>query len=135
MSFKQICDTIFRLYLYADTAKMVHYSTPSNHGHELADEIRNAVMKFADEIAEQIFGFYGKPKYSDMTVKLDVVEEEDLNRLCQHVVDTVEPLRQELLKNDKLSGTVSLIDDFKGEMGKMAFLGTFDRISTYKLKK
>lgn len=135
MNFKQICETIFRLYLYADVAKMIHYSTDSNHCHELSDELRDCIIKFADEFAEQTFGYYGKPRFSDLTVKVDVTEEEDPNKLCQHCVDIITPIRTEFAKNDKLSGIVSLIDDFTGEMGKMAFLGTFDKISNYKLTK
>ncbi|MCD8208374.1 MAG: hypothetical protein LUD72_10590 [Bacteroidales bacterium] len=133
MNLKTICTTIFRLYLLADVAKMYHYSTDSNHGHELADQIRDSIMKFADELAEQSFGYFRKPSFGDMTVKHDVNETNDLATLCQNAVDTVEPLREEYLKNEKLSGMVSLIDDFKGEMGKMAFLGTFDKVTNKKL--
>lgn len=134
MSFKQICDTIFRLYLYALSTKKIHYSTDSNHGHELADKLYDTIFEFADELAEQTFGYYGKPSLSDMTLKLDIVEEDDLNKICQRAIDTVAPLRTEFNKNDKLSGAVSLIDDFKGKLTKTAFLGTFDKLSNIKIK-
>jgi hypothetical protein len=47
----------------------------------------------------------------------------------------VEIVRSECLKNDKLSGIVSLIDGFKETMSKLVFLGTFDKVSNIKLSK
>lgn len=126
---KNIYDTIFRLYLYADTCKIIHYTTDKNHGHELADEIRDEIIKFADAFAEQFFGFHGKPIKSELTIKLDVKEEDSLSAICQDVLDVVAPLYSEFKKNDKLSGLVSLIDDFKGTMNKRKFLATFDHLS------
>ena len=49
--------------------------------------------------------------------------------------DTVEIVRREANKNDKLSGIVSLIDSFKEKMSKLVFLGTFDKVSSIKLGK
>ena len=135
MDFKTICDSIFRLYLCADMCKMIHYSTGSNHEHELSDNIRNVIIDFTDDIAESTFGFYGKPKFSDMSVKLDIQSTNDLGKLCQHVVNVVEPIRKAFLKNEKLSGVVSLIDDFKKEMSKSVFLATFDKVSNYTMSK
>lgn len=126
---KNVYDAIFRLYLYADTCKIIHYTTDKNHGHELADEIRNEIIEFVDEFAEQFFGYYGKPRKSELTVKLDVKEEDNLDSICQDVIDVVEPLRNEFNKNNKLSNLVSLIDDFKGSMNKCKFLSTFDHLS------
>lgn len=126
---KNIYDAIFRLYLYADTCKIIHYTTDKNHTHELADEIRDEILEFVDEFAEQFFGYYGKPRKSELTVKLDVKEEDRLDAICQDVLNVVEPLRDEFNKNDKLSNLVSLIDDFKGSMNKCKFLATFDYLS------
>ena len=126
---KNIYDAIFRLYLYADTCKIIHYTTDKNHGHELADEIRNNILEFVDELAEQFFGYNGKPSKSELTIKLDVKEEDRLDAICQDVLNVVEPLRNEFNKNDKLSNLVSLIDDFKGSMNKCKFLATFDHLS------
>lgn len=126
---KNIYDAIFRLYLYADTCKIIHYTTDKNHGHELADEIRNSILDFVDDFAEQFFGYHGKPNKSELTVKLDVKEEDKLDSICQDVIDIVEPLRTEFNKNPKLSNLVSLIDDFKGSMHKCKFLSTFDHLS------
>ncbi len=134
MTIKQICDVIFRLYLYADSTKMIHYSTDKNHTHELADQVRDTILDFVDDLAEQTFGYYGKPKYNDMSLKLDIMYEDDLVKICQHVVDVIEPIKKEFAKNEKLSGTVSLIDDFKGELSKLSFLGSFDKVSNYKIK-
>ena len=135
MEFKLICDSIFRLYLYADVCKMIHYSTRSNHEHELSDSIRDEIISFADELAEGFFGFFGKPKFGDMSIDVDIQKTNDLGKLCQLVVNVVEPIRTQSLKNDKLSGIVSIIDDFKQTMSKNAFLATFDKVSNYTMKK
>lgn len=135
MTITDICNTIFRLYLYADNAKMIHYSIDTNHGHELADEIRDNILEFVDSLAEQTFGYYGKPSFRDMSLKHDITVEDDLSKLCQHCVDTVASMRSTFAKNDRLAGIVSLIDDFTGLMGQMVFKATFDKVSNYKLKK
>ncbi|GEM_PF-6601587 len=133
--YNTVCDIIFKLYLYSDTAKMIHYSIDSMHGHELADEVRNTIMDFADELAEQFFGYYGKPRFEQLSIKHDIKIEDDLGKLCQNCIDTVEVIRTEANKNDKLSGIVSLIDGFKEDMSKLVFLGTFDKVSNVKLGK
>ena len=135
MSFQETCDIIFKLYLYADNAKMIHYTIDSMHGHELADEVREAIIDFSDELAEQYFGYYGKPRFGQLSLKHDIKIEEDINKLCQNCLNTVEIVRSECLKNDKLSGIVSLIDGFKETMSKLVFLGTFDKVSNTKLGK
>lgn len=133
MSYQETCDIIFKLYLYADTAKMIHYSIDSMHGHELADEVRDTVIEFADELAEQYFGYYGKPRFSQLSIKHDIKIDEDINKLCQNCLDTVEIVRTECEKVPKLSGIVSLVDGFKEKMSKLVFLGTFDKVSNTKL--
>lgn len=135
MAIKEICDVIFKLYLYADNTKLIHYSTDSNHGHEMADKVRDAILDFVDDLAEQTFGYYGKPSFGDMTLKQDISVEKDLNKICQKCIDVLGVIYDEFKKNEKLSGIVSLMDDFKGEMGKMAFLGTFDKVSNYTINK
>lgn len=135
MSFQETCDIIFKLYLYADTAKMIHYTIDSMHGHELADDVRDCIIDFADELAEQYFGYYGRPRFTQLSIKHDIKIEEDINKLCQNCVDLVEPVRSECEKNSKLSGIVSLVDGFKEKMSKLVFLGTFDKVSNIKLNK
>ena len=134
-TYQTVCDTIFKLYLYSDTAKMIHYSIDSMHGHELADQVRDDIMEFADELAEQYFGYYGRPSFNQLSIKHDIKIDDDLNKLCQNAIDCVEFLREEFDKNSKLSGLVSLIDSFKEKLSKNAFLGTFDRVSKMKLEK
>lgn len=126
---KNVYDAIFRLYLYSDTCKIIHYTCEKNHTHELSDKIRNAIIDFADQFAEQLFGYNGKPNKSELTIKLDVKEEDNLDSICQDVMDIVEPLRAEFNKNPKTSDLVSLIDDFKGKMKQFKFLATFDHLS------
>ena len=133
--YKTVCDTIFKLYLYSDTAKMIHYSIDSMHGHELADDVRDTIIEFADELAEQFFGYYGRPSFNQLSIKHEIKVDDDLNKLCQNAIDTVEFLREEFNKKSKLSGLVSLIDGFKEKMSKNVFLGTFDKVSNIKLGK
>lgn len=135
MSFQETCDIIFKLYLYADTAKMIHYTIDSMHGHELADDVRDTIIDFADDLAEQYFGYYGKPRFSQLSINQEIKIDEDINKLCKNCVDTVEIIRTECEKNSKLSGIVSLIDSFKENMSKLVFLGTFDKVSNTKLGK
>lgn len=135
MSFQETCDIIFKLYLYADTAKMIHYTIDSMHGHELADDVRDTIIDFADDLAEQYFGYYGKPRFNQLSINQEIKIDEDINKLCKNCVDTVEIIRTECEKNSKLSGIVSLIDSFKENMSKLVFLGTFDKVSNTKLGK
>lgn len=135
MTIKEICDVIFKLYLYADNTKLIHYSTDSNHCHEMADKVRDTILEFVDDLAEQTFGYFGKPSFGDMTLKQDISVEKDINKICQRCIDTLSLIYIEFKKDERLSGIVSLMDDFKGEMGKMAFLGTFDKVSTYTINK
>ena len=135
MSYQETCDMIFKLYLYADTAKMIHYSIDSMHGHELADDVRDTIIEFADELAEQYFGYYGKPRFGQLSIQRDIKIEEDINKLCHNCLDMVEIVRTECNKNNKLSGIVSLVDSFKEKMSKLVFLGTFDKVSNIKLGK
>ena len=135
MNFQETCDIIFKLYLYADTAKMIHYTIDSMHGHELADDVRDTIIDFADDLAEQYLGYYGKPRFSQLSINQEIKIDEDINKLCKNCVDTVEIIRTECEKNNKLSGIVSLIDSFKENMSKLVFLGTFDKVSNTKLGK
>lgn len=124
-------DTVFRLYLYADATKMIHYTTDKNHEHELCDTIRDTILDFVDELAEQYYGYQGKPSYSSFTKlsDLDINETDDLAQLCKSASDLVDMLRSEAEKDSKLGNIVSLIDDYKGKMNKNLFLCTFDKIS------
>lgn len=135
MNFQEVCDIIFKLYLYSDGAKMVHYTIDTMHGHELADQVRDCIIEFADELAEQYFGYYGKPRFGQLSLKHDVTISDDLGKICQDCVDIVNPLRSDFDKTEKLSGLVSLIDSFKEKVSKLVFLGTFDKVSNIKLGK
>ena len=132
MQIKEICDVVMKLYLYADNTKMIHYSTTGHHYHELCDKIRDCILSFADEFAEETFGYYGKPSYSDFKLKQNIKESNDLDTLCNNVLETIAYYRTELNKDESVSGVVSLIDDFKGEIGKLKFLSTFDKVVNAK---
>ena len=107
MSFQETCDIIFKLYLYADTAKMIHYTIDSMHGHELADDVRDTIIDFTDELAEQYFGYYGKPRFGQLSINQEIKIDEDINKLCQNCVNTVEIVRTECEKNSNFEGNVS----------------------------
>lgn len=129
MQVKEICDAVTRLYLYADNTKFIHYSTPKNHMHKLCDEVRDEILKFVDELAESCFGFLGKPSYGDFSIKTDITTSDDLRNLCDSCMGVVAPIRTECEKDEKLSGVVSIIDDFYQYLGKAKFLCTFDKLS------
>lgn len=130
MELSQINDIIFKLYLYADATKMIHYTTNINQAHEVCDKIRNTILDFVDELAEQTYGYYGKPTYSSLTKlnKLEINETDNLGELCDRASEIVDLVRTEFNKNEKLSGIVSTIDDYKAQMLKNKFLCTFDKV-------
>ena len=101
MQVKEICDAVTRLYLYADNTKFIHYS----------------------------IGFLGKPSYGDFSIKTDITTSDDLRNLCDSCMGVVAPIRTECEKDEKLSGIVSIIDDFYQYLGKAKFLCTFDKLS------
>lgn len=129
-----VCETIFKLYLYADMTKMIHYTSDTMHQHELCDQVRDAINDYADGVAEQFFGYNGKPSFTDFSLKHEVNMTDDLGKLCGYVIILADMIRREADKEPKLSGIVSLTDDFKGELNKLVFLTKFDRISNYKTK-
>lgn len=131
---QEVCDIIMKLYMYADVTKMVHYSTDKNHAHELCDIIRDNILDFADDLAEQYFGYSGKPSFSDFSFEQSINKTKDLGQLCNIVSEMVDDFRSKCEDNPKLSNIVSLIDDFKGDMAKDAFLATFDKVSDYKME-
>lgn len=131
----KICDTIFILYLYADMCKMIHYTCGTNHEHELCDNVRDTIISFADDLAEQTFGYYGKPSFNDFTLDHKVNMTDDLGKLCGFAVDCVAYIYKEYEKDDKMSDIISLIDDYKGKMKKLAFLATFNKVSRFKFEK
>ena len=128
---RELISLVFRLYLYADLTKKIHYATEKSHIHKLCDEVRLSLTDFADNLAEQIFGFYGRPS-KDLFPKLsslDISDDLDLSGICMKTSEMVELLRQNVSSEPKLSGVVSLIDDFKGQMAKYMFLATFDNVA------
>lgn len=131
---KVAIDNIMKLYLYADVCKMIHYTTEKIHEHKLADDVRDSIMKFADELAEQTFGYSGKPKLSDFSLKHNLIVCTNISQLCQTVLKIVQDLRKEYEK-DNMYGVVSIIDDFIGELSQYVYLGQFDNISNDKINE
>lgn len=129
---EKICKTVFMLYLYADMTKMIHYSTDKNHIHELCDSVRDSIVDFTDELAEQSFGYYGKPSFNDMSLNHPVHLTNDIGELCKRVMESIEYIEKEYKEDKEQTNIISLIDDFKGSLRKSIFLSTFDRVSGYK---
>lgn len=126
MNTKKLCKAVFMLYKYAIMTKRVHYSTDSNHEHELADSIMDSIIDFADEIAESGFGHYGKPSIGDMSVKIKVDERDSLEDICKDVTDIATQLRDAFEDDNDVSvqSLVSIVDDFLGDIKKDMFLNT-----------
>lgn len=131
---KVITDNIMKLYLYADMCKMIHYSTNKMHEHQLADDVRNDILDFADELAEKCFGFGEKPKFSDFSLNHKIKTSKDISGLCNNVLKLVENLRPEFEK-DNMHGIVSIIDDFMGKLSQNIYLATFDKVSDEKVRR
>lgn len=133
MNRKNIALIVMKLYLYADMCKMIHYSTKKMHAHKQADAIRDIIMEFADSLAEQSFGFTGRPNFNDFSLRVSIKKTNDLSQLCQNVFDLVDSLRAEAEKNGRYSSIVSLIDDFKGDLANNTYLNFFDGVSQKSL--
>lgn len=128
---QKICDEIMKLYLYADMTKMIHYSTDTNHEHELCDEVRDGIVEFADTLAEQFFGTDGKPSFGDFSLKHEIRDAEHIGDLCEYVDDILTSLSNTFSNKNEYKGIISAIDDFKGDIAKYKFLATFDKLSKY----
>lgn len=130
MELKGICEIVQKLYIYADETKKIHYTTEKNHTHELCDDVRDVILDFVDEFAEQMFGIFGKPSMNDFVSfkQIDIEESSNLNKICENCINLLSLFHKENKSNEKLSGIISLIDDFKGKLNKMQFLTTFDKI-------
>ena len=133
MEKNKIADIVMKLFLYGDMCKMIHYSTEKMHCHTLCDDVRDTITDFADELAEKGFGITGKPDFSDFSLKLAVKSSDDIAVICKNATDLVEELRKEIESDDKYSGIVSIIDDFKSEMSQKIYLANFDNVSSEKL--
>ena len=131
---KKIVDVIMKLYLYADMCKMIHYSTNKMHEHQLADDVRNDIMEFADDLAEKCFGFGKKPNFNDFSLKQNIKLSKNISGLCNNVLKLIENVRKEFEK-DNMHGVVSIIDDFMGKMAQNIYLATFDNVSDVKVRR
>lgn len=132
---KHFNNYIFELYLYCDIMKMKHYATDIHTEHIRIDEFQDKLRELTDEVAEQIYGYFGKPDFNDFTLKLNVKQEKDLGKLLGLMFTIVNNIKELFVDNDKLSGTISLLDDFKGQIQQFIYLTSFDKISTFKLKE
>lgn len=132
MDIKKFNNSIMEMFLYADLLKAIHYSTEKHWGHELCDESQSKIREYIDELAEQVYGYYGKPKFSDFTLKHDIYYEDSLPKLYGRIMDILTTIKKEIKTIEKLSGSVSLIDDFMGYLNQAVYLASFDKFSTYK---
>lgn len=135
MEIKAFCNKITELYLYADTLKFIHFSTKKHWLHKYCDEFQDTIRDFIDELSEQFFGFYGRPSFDDFSLDQDVELEEDAAKIMGKLMDIANEIQDEVKDIKNLSGMVSLIDDFKGNVNKMIYLAKFDDISNYSPEK
>lgn len=135
MNTKDFCDSVVRLHLYSNMVKYIHLTTDIARLHTICDEIEGIIRTFVDSLCEQYFGYYGKPDFKDFKITSNVYEEEDLVKLLNRIFDIVTYIKDEVSSIDKLSGIVSLIDDFTGDLNKYIYLCSFDKISNYKGEK
>lgn len=135
MDIKLFNNAMMRIYLYADLIKIIHLSIDSHWGHELCDESQDKIRKFTDELSEQIYGYYGKPKFNDLSLKQDIYYEDDLAKLFGRIIDILLTIKKDIQDIEKLSGSISLIDDFIGYLNQAIYLASFDKISNYKSSK
>ena len=131
MSNKEFCESVVRLHLYSNVIKYIHLTTDIARLHTICDEIESKLRSFVDDLCEQYFGYFGKPKFKDFNYTSNIYEEEDLVKLLNRVYDIVSYIKDELSSIDKLSGIISLIDDFIGDINKYIYLCSFDKISNY----
>ena len=103
------------------------------HEHKLADDVRDSIMKFADDLAEQAFGYTNQPKFKDFSLKQSIKQSTNIAKLVKNVLVIVENMRKEFEKY-KMNGIVSLIDDFIGELTQYVYLARFDKVSNEKIK-
>lgn len=128
---KEFINIVFKLYLYADLTKKIHYTTEKSNTHKLCDEVRDAITSFSDDVAEQFFGVFGKPTLDlfPRLNQLSINEDLDLSGICDKMITTAIALKKVFDVDERLVGTQSLIDDFCGEMSKFKFLSTFDELN------
>lgn len=132
MDIKFFNASIMKMYLYADLFKAIHYSTEKHWGHELCDDSQDNIRKYIDELAEQVYGYYGKPKFSDFTLSHDIYYDDSLSKIYNHIIDILTSIKKDIKDIDKLSGSISLIDDFIGYLNQANYLASFDKFSSYK---
>lgn len=129
-----VTDEIMKLYLYGDVCKMIHYSTDKMHCHKLCDDVRDSINTFADNFAEQIFGYIGKPRFDEFSLKHSISFTNDISDICQQCIDIANGIRS-MCERNKYNGLISLIDDFVGEQTQFVYLATFDKVSNKKIQE
>jgi hypothetical protein len=129
MDKKDISDVVMKLFLYGDVCKMIHYSTEKMHNHKLCDEVRDMINDFADNLAESSFGHTGKPSFGDFSLKLSISSSDNIAVVCKNVLHLVDDFRNKIKDDDKYSGIVSIIDDFKSDLSQKVYLSNFDNVS------
>lgn len=130
----EINETIFKLYLYMVSTKKIHYTTQTGHMHELCDKLFDEIKEFADTFAEQLYGYYGKPKYTSYKNldKIKIQEADNIPDTCKNIINLINFEKNKIKKDKKLDSIISLIDDFLGQLNQIIFLSTFDKVANYK---
>lgn len=134
MNIKNVAELVMKLYLYSDMCKMIHYSAKKMHEHTQSDDVLNIIRDYADRIAENCFGFIGKPTFNDFSLEQPIKKANDLTQICQNVFDLLNNFEKKL-KNPKYSGIQSIIDEFKSSLSSIVYLNMFDKVSDKKLNE
>lgn len=131
MDSRDLCGCILRFYSYADATKMIHYTTNSNHQHELCDELRSVILGFVDDFAEQMFGIVGKPSMQDFSEDIPLERIDYIEDICERCGDLAEVIKSHIEDDRRFDCICSLIDDFVGKVRQKQFLATFDHNANY----
>lgn len=121
---ESIFDFLCRLEGYQVVLKGFHWNADHKSTHELADDIREEIVKFQDEIAEDMMGFLGiRLKPGD--IEPDDVECEDIKCLLETLREDVLTLRASVEEEAVCYGLVSILDDMVHFVNKSLYLETF----------
>jgi DNA-binding ferritin-like protein len=106
--------------------KLYHWQTHSFSRHKATDEVIESLDKNIDEFVEVYMGKYGRPKMTDKTGTIKVVNLSEktavtfIRRCIQHLLsDVVKGLTPE-----KDSDLINIRDEMLGDLNKLLYLFT-----------
>lgn len=123
----KINEYILKFGLYIVSLKKIHYVTPSMEVHKKCDELSEDLNGFLDEMAEMLYGYAGKPSYSEFKPlhNIQIKEYETLGKTIESLSELVKEFKAELEKTAKVKQMADKCDDFIHALAKEKFLLTF----------